>query len=243
MSLEHPVALSIVIPTRNEAENIALLLASLRALTAENPRVECIVVDGGSDDTTVAIAARHGCRVLESSPGRAPQMNTGAQACQGGLIWFLHADSQLPPSAIQTLLEFEGIAGEQHSTFWGRFDTQLSGQQRAFRLIERGMNWRSRLTGICTGDQGIFVSRSLFFRAGGFPHQALMEDIELSKRLKAFARPQCLEQRLTTSSRYWEENGIVRTVLRMWALRLAYWLGTSPETLHRLYYRHKQIST
>jgi hypothetical protein len=118
---------------------------------------------------------------------------------------------------------------------WGRFDVRLSGRHPALRVVERMMGMRSRLTGIATGDQAIFVRRDLFARVGGFPDQPLMEDIELSKRLRKTSRPACLRQRVTTSGRRWEQRGVLRTIALMWALRGLYWIGFPPERLARLY--------
>lgn len=221
---------SIIVPVLNEADVIADSLSAIRnACTATT---EILVVDGGSNDATAEIARALCDRLLISRRGRARQMNAGARSASGTILWFLHSDSRVPKHAdelIRTMLA-------KGTTDWGRFDVQLSGTHSMLRVIERLMNWRSRATGICTGDQGIFVSRKLFNKLGGFPDIALMEDIAMSRLLRRSGRPLCLSQRLVTSSRRWEQNGILRTILLMWKLRLLYFLGVAPETLARKYY-------
>ena len=202
------------------------------------PDDEMIIADGGSDDGTVARInefksdnpSLH-CRLVETPRGRARQMNAGAEQARGELLVFLHVDSLLPAdfrASFTTLTP---------QTQWGRFDIRLDDPRRTFRLIERMINLRSRLSGIATGDQCMFVSRALFSRVGGFPAQPLMEDVELSKRLKRIAFPFCIATPpLVTSARKWQQGGVWRTVFLMWRLRAAYALGTSPEQLVRKYY-------
>lgn len=222
--------LSIVIPVFNEAENIAATLNRLQAYRQQGHEV--IVVDGGSRDNTIECAQGLVDQLLISKPGRAMQMNVGAEQAQGDVLVFLHADTQLPDDA-DTLI-FDAISrGNQ----WGRFNVRLSGRHVLFRLIENMMNWRSCVTGIATGDQVIFVRDMQFEQAGGYPDIKLMEDIELSKKLKSFDKPACIKQRVITSSRRWEKNGILRTVLLMWRLRLLHFFGVSPEKLFTLYSR------
>jgi rSAM/selenodomain-associated transferase 2 len=225
-------ALSIIIPVRNEAQCIAAALQALAPLRARG--VQVIVVDGGSSDDTVALAraalAPDGL-LLPSLPGRARQMNAGAQQAQGAVLLFLHADTQLPPDA--DALVQQALAGGQH--VWGRFDVRISGRPRMLRVIAALMNRRSRWSGIATGDQALFMTRAAFDTMGGFPDQALMEDIELSKRLLRLSRPACLTQRVVTSGRRWETRGVWRTVWLMWRLRFAYWRGVSPDVLAEWY--------
>lgn len=221
--------LSIILPVLNEAAGIVDCLESLQALRARG--AELIVVDGGSRDGTPTRARLLADQVLTSPPGRARQMNTGAAVARGEVLWFLHADSGIPTGADRLILD--ALAEDR---LWGRFDVRLSGTARALRIIEWSMNRRSRLTGIATGDQGIFVRREAFERVGGYPDIPLMEDIALSRALKRLDRPVCLHQRLITSSRRWERDGIWRTVFLMWRLRLAYWLGADPARLARRYY-------
>jgi len=218
------VQLSIIVPALNEAGCIRELLRQLQALRAQGHEV--IVVDGGSCDATVALAQPLVDQLLPAPAGRALQMNIGAQAARGRVLWFVHADTRVPDKAAPVIIE--SVA---HAAGWGRFDVRLSGDRLLLRLVERMMNWRSRFTGIATGDQGIFVTRELFERVGGFAAMPLMEDIDLSRRLKREQRPLCLRDTLTSSSRRWEQKGIVRTIALMWVLRLAYFLGVPPARL------------
>lgn len=221
--------ISVVIPTRNEARCIAVTLAGLETLRARGHEV--IVVDAGSTDATQALARGRCDRLITSPPGRARQQNAGARVARGEVLWFLHADTLVPPAAANALLT---CLAEQPRC-WGRFDVRFTSRHPALRLIAACMNLRSRLTAIATGDQGLFVSREYFERVHGFADQALMEDVELSRRLKRIARPRCLRPPIVTSSRRWETRGIVRTVLLMWWLRAAYFLGVDPQRLARWY--------
>jgi rSAM/selenodomain-associated transferase 2 len=223
--------LSIIIPCLDEAEGIAATLASLAPLRARG--VEVIVVDGGSRDDTVARATPLADLVIAAPRGRARQMNAGAMRARGEILLFLHADSLLPDAA--DLLIVDGLKRLRRG--WGRFDVAIAGRHPLLRVVERLMNLRSRLTGIATGDQAIFVTRSLFTAAGDYPDIALMEDVALSKRLKRFGPPLCLNHRLTTSGRRWEKRGVLRTIVLMWRLRLAYWLGADPAKLALRYDR------
>ena len=222
--------LSIIIPVLNEAGQTTRLLGALQPLRQKGH--ELIIVDGGSSDGTPEKAKGLADRVLLSARGRARQMNAGARVARGEILLFLHADSHLPPEADRLIIQ----AMENDKGCWGRFDVRLTGKHWLFRVIERMMNWRSCITGIATGDQAIFVSRRLFEQLGGFSDIPLMEDIELSRRLKNVSRPHCLHTPLRTSSRRWEEKGIIRTVLLMWSLRLAYFFGISPQRLVAIYY-------
>ena len=229
-----PASLSIVVPTLNEAPGIVSFLQPLQALRARG--VEIILADGGSGDGTLAAAAPLVDRVISSRRGRAAQMNAAAAACSGDVLLFLHADCTLPEQADHSILD--GLASSRRR--WGRFDVRLSGAPILLRIIERAMNLRSRLTGICTGDQGLFVERMLFERSGGFPDIELMEDVAISSTLRKSGRPLCLPFALVTSSRRWEKNGIWRTIVLMWRLRLAYFLGTEPRRLAELYHGRKK---
>jgi rSAM/selenodomain-associated transferase 2 len=220
-------SLSIIIPVLDEAANIVTALEALRTLRA---RSEIIVVDGGSRDGTVALATPLADRVVASPRGRARQMNAGA-ALGHGVLLFLHADTRLPGDADRLVLD--GLARSGRA--WGRFDVAIEGRHPLFPLIAAAMNARSRATGITTGDQAMFVTRDAFEAAGGFPDIALMEDIELARRLKRISLPLSLRARVTTSGRRWEQRGVLRTMFLMWRLRLAYFLGAAPETLARRY--------
>jgi rSAM/selenodomain-associated transferase 2 len=221
--------LSIIIPTLDEAEGIVATLESLGELRRRGHEV--IVVDGGSSDGTGNLAQDLADRVLAASTGRASQMNAGARAAAGDVFLFLHADSRLPDEADRLVLQ--GLAAGRLA--WGRFDVRIAATQPLLRVVEAMMNLRSRLTHICTGDQGIFVRREAFDAVGGYPAQELMEDIAISARLRRVSAPLCLRQRCLTSARRWETRGVVRTVVLMWWLRLQYALGAAPARLARGY--------
>jgi rSAM/selenodomain-associated transferase 2 len=222
--------LSVIVPALDEAAAIAATLAPLQAWRAAGHEV--LLVDGGSRDGTPELAAALVDRTIVTAPGRARQMNAGALAATGDGLLFLHADTQLPADAERSI-----VAAFAAGRVWGRFDVRLSGRQPLLRVVERLMNWRSRLTGIATGDQAIFVRRGDFAAVGGFPDIPLMEDVALSRALRRRGRPVCLRGPAVTSSRRWEANGVLRTVLLMWRLRLAYFLGANPAALARRYRR------
>lgn len=227
----HPT-LSIIVPVVNEAPGIAHALQSLAGLGRRG--AEIIVVDGASDDDTLARARPHTDRTLTAVRGRAAQMNAGAQVASGGVLLFLHADTHLPRKADGHIHRALADSGAH---CWGRFDVRIDGTAAFLPMIAWLMNRRSRLTGIATGDQAIFVTRHAFDRAGGFPHQALMEDIALARRLKRLSRPACLRPAVTTSGRRWQQNGVLRIIVLMWWLRLAYACSVSPNRLARWYGR------
>ena len=216
--------LSIIMPVRNEAAGIREALEALAPLRARAHEV--IVVDGESDDGTASLAAAACDQMLVTPRGRALQMNTGAQVASGDALLFLHADTRLPERADE--LVFAALARSS----WGRFDVRIASRRALLALVACGMNLRSRLTGIATGDQAIFVRRDAF---PGFPEIPLMEDIALSRALKRRERPACLRARVVTSARRWEARGVLRTILLMWRLRLLYALGTPPQRLARDY--------
>jgi rSAM/selenodomain-associated transferase 2 len=221
--------LSIIMPVLDEAERILAALAALGSLRARG--TEVIIVDGGSSDDTVAVARRLADQVIDAPRGRASQMNAGAAVARGTVLLFLHADTRLPADADRLVLD--GLASSGRA--WGRFDVAIEGTHPLFPVIAAFMNARSRLTGIATGDQAMFVSRGPFAAAGGFPAIALMEDITLAHNLKRVSRPLCLSARVTTSGRRWEKRGVVRAVLLMWRLRLMYFFGAEPEELAKRY--------
>jgi rSAM/selenodomain-associated transferase 2 len=224
------VQLSIVIPVLDEARQLEVLLPELAATC---PGAEVVVADGGSTDRSPAVALGFaGVRVVASERGRARQMNAGAAAACGDALLFLHADTRLPPGAGEAVLAALADPG----TAYGRFDVRFDSRRPAFRLIARLMNARSRLTGLCTGDQAIFVRRETFWALGGYAEIALMEDIELTRRLKRVGSLAALSLRVTTSARKWEREGVARTIVLMWALRLLYACGVRPARLHRWYY-------
>ncbi len=221
-------SLSIIVPALDEA---AIIAGALQALAPFRQRgAEVIVVDGGSQDGTAELARPHADRVIPAARGRGAQMNAGARIARGEVLLFLHADTSLPPDADRLVLR--ALVG---ANAWGRFDVHIEGRSPLLALVATLMNWRSRLTGIATGDQAMFASRKIFAEAGGFPEIPLMEDIALSQTLKRIARPICLAARVTTSGRRWERHGVVRTMLMMWRLRLAFFLGADPAALARRY--------
>jgi rSAM/selenodomain-associated transferase 2 len=222
--------ISVVIPALNEAKVIHDTLADIATLRGAGH--EIIVVDGGSSDATVAVAALHADSVISAPRGRAAQMNAGADAASGDVLWFLHADTRVPCDAAEAIL-----STMENGCAWGRFDIRLSGGSAMLRVVERVMNLRSCVTGIATGDQGIFVSREMFREVNRYPEIPLMEDVSLSKSLRSREKPCCVRRCLVTSSRRWEQNGIWRTILQMWWLRLCFALGGDPENLARRYYR------
>jgi rSAM/selenodomain-associated transferase 2 len=226
---ERQPSLSIVVPVLDEAAGIA---ASLRDLAALRERgAEIVVVDGGSRDATRSLAAPFADRVVDSPRGRALQMNAGAQAARGATLLFLHADTRLPPGALDAI----GSGLERTGRAWGRFDVEISGGGAMLRVVAFMMNARSRATGIATGDQAIFVRRDAFEASGGFPAIPLMEDVALSKVLKRRSPPLCLRERVVTSGRRWRRHGTFRTIVLMWRLRLAFALGADPRRLARRY--------
>ncbi|MCA1771437.1 MAG: TIGR04283 family arsenosugar biosynthesis glycosyltransferase [Halomonas sp.] len=226
-SAEKTPQLSIVIPVLNEAATLARHLTALPSLGCQG--IEIIVVDGGSGDDSVRIATPLADLVLSSPPGRARQMNLGAQHASAPALLFLHADTQLPDNAIKQITQ----ALDRHA--WGRFAIKLSGRSRWLPVVSMMMNLRSRLTDIATGDQGIFVRASTFQAIGGFPEQPLMEDIELSKRLKRITRPACLTAKVISSGRRWDQNGAWQTICLMWRLRYRYWRGVNATQLAKEY--------
>ncbi len=224
-----PAAMSIVVPARDEAAQIAATLEALQPWRAAGHEV--VVVDGGSRDGTVALARERADRVIAAPAGRARQMNAGAGVARGEVLVFVHADTRLPANAADAIAAALAPGGR----VWGRFDVTIEGRSPALPLVSALMNLRSRWSGIATGDQAIFVRREAFDAVGGFPDQLLMEDIELSRRLRARGRPACLRLRVATSGRRWDERGPWRTIWLMWRLRFLYWRGTPADRLARHY--------
>jgi len=220
--------LSIIMPVLDEAAAIETALLGLASFRRRG--VEVIVADGGSHDGTTDLARRLADKVIAAPRGRASQMNAGAAPARGEVLLFLHADTRLPENADSQVLGGLSRSGRT----WGRFDVRIDGGG-LLRLVSLAMNWRSRLTGIATGDQAIFVTRAAFEAAGGFPSIALMEDVALSARLKRIGRPLALRARVTTSPRRWRKHGTLRTMLLMWLLRLRFFFGADPAKLARAY--------
>jgi rSAM/selenodomain-associated transferase 2 len=219
---------SIVMPALDEQDGIVRALEDLAP--ARSAGAEVIVVDGGSRDGTRELALPLADRVLEAPRGRARQMNAGAALARAPVLLFLHADTRLPAQSVERVVG--ALSGER---CWGRFDVRIEGRNALLPLVAAGMNLRSRLTGIATGDQAMFMRRDAFERAGGFPDIPLMEDVALSRELRRLSRPACVHDRVNTSGRRWERAGTVRTVVLMWRLRLAFALGADPRGLARRY--------
>jgi rSAM/selenodomain-associated transferase 2 len=218
---------SFVIPVLNEERNVAALLRDLRERFAHS---ELIVVDGGSCDRTVTFALPLCDQLLLCEPGRARQMNLGGRVASSDYIFFLHADSRpgVTAAALQAYLAEQPL--------WGFCRIRLGGAHAGFRVIEWFMNRRSSITRIATGDQMLFIRKTLFEETGGFDDIPLMEDVAYCKRLRRLAAPLIVREAVVTSSRRWEEGGLIATVVRMWTLRLAYFLGVAPAVLWRHYY-------
>lgn len=226
-------AISIIIPVLNEAAILPESLAALQYLRERGHEV--IVVDGGSQDNSLSLARKGADRVVMSGASRALQLNAGAEYAKHEVLLFLHADTRLPPDADQLV----SAALQPQAARWGRFDVRLDSPRALFRLLERGINWRSHISGVATGDQAMFVEREYFERVGSFDRIALMEDVALSGKLLHFARPQRITVPVLTSARKWEKEGVLRTMLLMWRLRVAFHLGADPDQLAAQYYPAK----
>ncbi len=226
-----PAQLSVIVICLNEGAAITRTLAPMDAWRARG--VEVIVVDGTSEDDTVEQAYQHANRVLVVSAGRARQLNAGAAVAKGQNLLFLHADTIAPNDADQIICS--SIRQADNPMTWGRFNVRIEGQSQWLAVIAFMMNWRSRITGIATGDQGLFMTRAAYDAVGGFADQPIMEDIETSQRLCQLSWPICLPQKVTTSGRRWETRGVWRTIMLMWSLRWRYWRGESAEKLAKDY--------
>ena len=229
------VTISVIIPVFNEGAETKNLV---RDLTTNNGFNEIIVVDASTDDASKAYLAELAAQWKDTESavyftadrGRARQMNFGSARANSDILLFLHADTILPGGAVAVIDD-----AAQAGALWGRFDVRLDANGWWFRVIETAMNYRSALTGIATGDQAIFVRRDLFETVGGYADIALMEDIDISRRLKHVAPPACIREAVVTSARRWRGGGVLATVVRMWTLRLLFWFGVSPTRLERWY--------
>ena len=218
--------LSIIVPVYNESGQIEQCLKKLQLLRQQGHEV--IVVDGGSDDDTLSLATPLCDIATQSIKARATQMNAGAAEATGDYLLFLHVDTVLPDNVSKLFLQL-------NKDKWGRFDISLSGNHFMFRIIETCMNIRSRISGIATGDQVLFIDKALFLKVNGFPEIALMEDIAISKTLLKIAKPVCLKEKVVSSSRRWEKHGIIKTIIKMWLLRLLYFFDFDTNKLARMY--------
>ena len=221
--------LSIVIPALNEADAIGATLQRLQAMRGRG--VEVLLVDGGSSDATLACAAGLVDQVLHSPPGRARQLHCGAAAARAAVLLLLHADTLLPPDADQGVL----AALAPHQRRWGFFAVRLAGRSPLLPLVAAGISLRSRCSGLCTGDQAMFMRRAELQAVGGIPPQLLMEDLELAIRLRRRSRPCCLPRPVITSGRRWDQRGVLATVWLMWRIRWLYWRGVPADRLAQLY--------
>lgn len=224
MATRESIGISVVVPVLNDAVPLRRLIDDLRGCG-----LETVVVDGGSEDDSMGVASRAD-QALSTARGRGIQMDAGVAAAHGEWLWFLHADTRLPADAVANLVERIDQPG------WGFFAVRLDGASWAYRMIEKAMSLRSAATCIATGDQGIFVHRDLLAAVGGVPRQPLLEDVELCRRLRRLAKPLRMSSHLGASSRRWDRDGIARTMVTMWWLRLRYFLGADPVELARLYY-------
>ena len=223
--------ISVIVPIYNEAKNIRQTLTPLQAWRGKE--IEVIVVDGGSSDESVALTEACADQVLTARQGRARQMNAGAKLACGDYLLFLHADTRISAAALDEVL----LLCRKKTSHWGFFSVRLGSPRLIYRVIENFMNWRARLTHIATGDQSLFISATVFKELGGYDDIPLMEDIAMSKRLRRICAPEIIRRAVKTSARRWEINGVLATILLMWRLRLAYFFGVSPTTLHRQYYK------
>lgn len=221
---------SIIIPTLNECSFFTKQQRVLTTLLKEGH--EIIVVDGGSDDGTLGLAEKIGCKCISTKASRGHQQHVGANTSSHHTLIFLHADTQLPSNAINDIR----TSLDSSNSNWGRFNVEFTSNRCIFKVIAWFMNKRSCITGIVTGDHTLFVNRQLYFKCGGFSDTGIMEDIDLSKRLKKYSRPICINNNVITSSRKWEHQGVIKTILIMWSLRLQYYFGASEESLIKQYY-------
>ncbi len=219
--------LSIIIPVLNEASCLDEGLARLFALQWVISHAEVIISDGGSNDCSLDIAGQHPCRIIQSNAGRANQMNAASEVAKGAFLLFLHADSILPED-FHRFIEADAE--------WGFYRLRLNDDAFVYRVIESAINLRTRVSHVAGGDQGLYFKRQFFASLNAYPTIPLMEDIAICKTARRLSKPLIIESAIASSTRRWREKGIVKTVLLMWSLRLAYWLGVDPGRLHRIYY-------
>jgi uncharacterized protein len=231
-----PPAVSVIIPALNEANRIqALLQAVLQPVQSADRTVEIIVVDGGSQDDTVALAQQAGAIVLGSARGRAQQMNRGAQIASGAVLVFLHADTRLPDGWLADVQ----YALSQPKVIAGAFELRIDGQEPGLRLVEWGVKWRSRLLQLPYGDQALFLKAETFQQLGGFPNLPIMEDFVFVQRLRTVGKIAIAPRAVTTSARRWHKLGILKTTLINQLVIAAYFLGIPLDRIARWYRKEK----
>jgi rSAM/selenodomain-associated transferase 2 len=226
--------ISIIIPTLNEAPRIARSISTAQKAT----NVEIIVADGGSQDGTPDIAKSSGVRVISTNPGRAAQMNAGAAAAAGDILLFLHADTQLP-NGFDTCAR---LALAKPGTAAGAFELAIDDRRLSLRVVEIGVNWRSRFLQMPYGDQAIFLLAATFEKIGGFPNLPLMEDFEFVRSLQRFGRIEIISPPALTSARRWQKLGVIKTTAINQIVIIAYFLGVSPDRLAFWYKGRQQNS-
>jgi rSAM/selenodomain-associated transferase 2 len=219
--------LSIIIPVLNEAGCLDQGLARLFTLQWVTDHAEVIISDGGSKDDSLDIASRYPCKIVHSNAGRATQMNTASKSAQGKYLLFLHADSDLPEDFYRFI---------EADAKWGFYRLRLSNDAYVYRIIEAAINLRTRVSRVAGGDQGLYFERHFFESLNAYPQIPLMEDIAICKTARRLAKPFVSVATISSSGRRWQDQGVVKTVLLMWALRLGYWLGVDPRRLHKIYY-------
>ena len=222
--------ISIIVPVFNEEQSVMCALDYFQSLSES---CELIFVDGHSSDNTAALLNQQGFTVANTEQtSRGAQLYKGAIQATGEILLFHHLDSRLPDNAINLIYK------SMRLYIWGRFDVQLDSEDWRIGLVAKMMNLRSRLTGIATGDQAMFMRKdTLLAHASDLHEYSVMEDIYLSKQLKKSSKPACIRTPVVSSARYWEKNGIIRSILKMWTLRLLYFFGMSPKRIYTLYYR------
>jgi len=225
-SSSHDYTISIVVITLNEAPVVEACLRHVGELLEADGPGELLVSDGGSTDGTRELAELS-VRTIVAPRGRAAGLNAGASLATGEVLLFLHADTRLPSGALSAVRQ----ALNEQSTVGGRFQVALDNPALAYRIVGASINLRDRLLGGFTGDQAVFVRRSVFLEMGGYADLPLMEDLDFARRLTRRGHVARLPLSVATSARRWERLGLVRTVLRMWTLRSLYYLGVPPRAL------------
>jgi len=225
------IKFSIIIPVVHEGERIHDLIESLNHLDSDK-NIEIIIVDGTEEQDTLKAIHSNNAIKISSEKGRAKQMNSGASVARGEVLIFLHADTELPPRALKKI----HFLMEQGDRVGGAFDLGIKSDKFIFKVIATLSSLRSRLNRIPFGDQAIFIQREFFNTIGGYKEIPLMEDVELMRRIKKSGnRIWIFYDRVMTSPRRWEKEGVVYCTLRNWTLQTLYFLGISPHRLAVFY--------